>query len=151
MKGAERIFDRESAKELFRILAEDVSLPAAFFTGDGTLLYSGIEGLDASFLEELSGDAHVYRFRETPEGSFLLVGSVLEQGRLELADGMWDGREAGEQGAMEAEGRDGEETGSDAGAEAAPDAAQAAARGMEEAEAEADTQTAGLGDRKSVV
>nr|WP_304580590.1 HAMP domain-containing sensor histidine kinase [uncultured Acetatifactor sp.] len=145
MKGAERIFDRESAKELFRILAEDVSLPAAFFTGDGTLLYSGIEGLDASFLEELSGDAHVYRFRETPEGSFLLVGSVLEQGRLELADGMWDGREAGEQGAMEAEGRDGEETGSDAGAEAAPDAAQAAARGMEEAEAEADTQTAGLG------
>nr|WP_296463345.1 HAMP domain-containing sensor histidine kinase [uncultured Acetatifactor sp.] len=145
VKGAERIFDRESAKELFRILAEDVSLPAAFFTGDGTLLYSGIEGLDASFLEELSGDAHVYRFRETPEGSFLLVGSVLEQGRLELADGMWDGREAGEQGAMEAEGRDGEETGSDAGAEAAPDAAQAAARGMEEAEAEADTQTAGLG------
>lgn len=145
VKGAEQIFDRESAAELFRILAEDVSLPAAFFTGDGTLLYSGIEGLDASFLEELSGDAHVYRFRETPEGSFLLVGSVLEQGRLELADGMWDGREAGEQGAMEAEGRDGEETGSDAGAEAAPDAAQAAARGMEEAEAEADTQTAGLG------
>lgn len=145
VKGAERIFDRESAKELFRILAEDVSLPAAFFTGDGTLLYSGIEGLDASFLEELSGDAHVYRFRETPEGSFLLVGSVLEQGRLGLADGMWDGREAGEQGAMEAEGRDGEETGPDAGAEAAPDAAQAAARGMEEAEAEADTQTAGLG------
>ena len=145
VKGAERIFDRESAKELFRILAEDVSLPAAFFTGDGTLLYSGIEGLDASFLEELSGDAHVYRFRETPEGSFLLVGSVLEQGRLGLADGMWDGREAGEQGAMEAEGRDGEETGSDAGAEAAPDAAQAAARGMEEAEAEADAQTAGLG------
>ena len=145
VKGAERIFDRESAKELFRILAEDVSLPAAFFTGDGTLLYSGIEGLDASFLEELSGDAHVYRFRETPEGSFLLVGSVLEQGRLGLADGMWDGREAREQGAMEAEGRDGEETGPDAGAEAAPDAAQAAARGMEEAEAEADTQTAGLG------
>ena len=145
VKGAERIFDRESAAELFRTLAEDVSLPAAFFTGDGTLLYSGIEGLDASFLEELSGDAHVYRFRETPEGSFLLVGSVLEQGRLGLADGMWDGREAGEQGAMEAEGRDGEETGSDAGAEAAPDAAQAAARGMEEAEAEADAQTAGLG------
>lgn len=145
VKGAEQIFDRESAAELFRTLAEDVSLPAAFFTGDGTLLYSGIEGLDASFLEELSGDAHVYRFRETPEGSFLLVGSVLEQGRLELADGMWDGREAGEQGAMEAEGRDGEETGSDAGAEAAPDAAQAAARGMEEAEAEADPQTAGLG------
>ena len=145
VKGAERIFDRESAKELFRILAEDVSLPAAFFTGDGTLLYSGIEGLDASFLEELSGDAHVYRFRETPEGSFLLVGSVLEQGRLELTAGIWDEGDVGDQGAMEAEGRDGEETGPDAGAEAAPDAAQAAARGMEEAEAEADTQTAGLG------
>ena len=156
VKGAEQIFDRESAAELFRTLAEDVSLPAAFFTGDGTLLYSGIEGLDASFLEELSEDAHVYRFRETPEGSFLLVGSVLEQGRLGLADGMWDGREAGEQGAMEAEGRDREENGPDAaqadvqarpdaGAAAAPDAAQAAVRGMEEAGKEVDAQTADLG------
>ncbi len=156
VKGAEQIFDRESAAELFRTLAEDVSLPAAFFTGDGTLLYSGIEGLDASFLEELSGDAHVYRFRETPEGSFLLVGSVLEQGRLELTTGTWDGGDAGDQGAVEAEGRDREENGpdaaqadvqagSDAGAAAASDAAQAAVRGMEEAGKEADAQTADLG------
>ena len=153
VKGAEQIFDRESAAELFRILAEDVSLPAAFFTGDGTLLYSGIEGLDASFLEELSEDAHVYRFRETPEGSFLLVGSVLERGKLELTAGIWD---VGDQGAVEAEGRDREENGPDAaqadvqarpdaGAAAAPDAAQAAVRGMEEAGKEADAQTADLG------
>lgn len=156
VKGAEQIFDRESAAELFRILAEDVSLPAAFFTGDGTLLYSGIEGLDASFLEELSGDAHVYRFRETPEGSFLLVGSVLERGKLELTAGIWDGGDVGDQGAVEAEGRDREENGPDAaqadvqarpdaGAAAAPDAAQAAVRGMEEAGKEADAQTADLG------
>lgn len=156
VKGAEQIFDRESAKELFRILAEDVSLPAAFFTGDGTLLYSGIEGLDASFLEELSEDAHVYRFRETPEGSFLLVGSVLERGKLELTAGIWDEGDVGDQGAVEAEGRDREENGPDAaqadvqarpdaGAAAAPDAAQAAVRGMEEAGKEADAQTADLG------
>ncbi len=156
VKGAEQIFDRESAAELFRTLAEDVSLPAAFFTGDGTLLYSGIEGLDASFLEELSGDAHVYRFRETPEGSFLLVGSVLERGKLELTAGIWDEGDVGDQGAVEAEGRDREENGPDAaqadvqarpdaGAAAAPDAAQAAVRGMEEAGKEADAQTADLG------
>ena len=156
VKGAEQIFDRESAAELFRTLAEDVSLPAAFFTGDGTLLYSGIEGLDASFLEELSEDAHVYRFRETPEGSFLLVGSVLERGKLELTAGIWDEGDVGDQGAVEAEGRDREENGPDAaqadvqarpdaGAAAAPDAAQAAVRGMEEAGKEADAQTAGLG------
>lgn len=156
VKGAERIFDRESAAELFRTLAEDVSLPAAFFTGDGTLLYSGIEGLDASFLEELSEDAHVYRFRETPEGSFLLVGSVLERGKLELTAGIWDEGDVGDQGAVEAEGRDREENGPDAaqadvqarpdaGAAAAPDAAQAAVRGMEEAGKEADAQTADLG------
>ena len=156
VKGAEQIFDRESAAELFRILAEDVSLPAAFFTGDGTLLYSGIEGLDASFLEELSEDAHVYRFRETPEGSFLLVGSVLERGKLELTAGIWDEGDVGDQGAVEAEGRDREENGPDAaqadvqarpdaGAAAAPDAAQTAVRGMEEAGKEADAQTADLG------
>ncbi|MCI8696836.1 MAG: HAMP domain-containing histidine kinase [Lachnospiraceae bacterium] len=156
VKGAEQIFDRESAAELFRTLAEDVSLPAAFFTGDGTLLYSGIEGLDASFLEELSEDAHVYRFRETPEGSFLLVGSVLERGKLELTAGIWDEGDVGDQGAVEAEGRDREENGPDAaqadvqarpdaGAAAAPDAAQAAVRGMEEAGKEADAQTADLG------
>nr|WP_300863952.1 HAMP domain-containing sensor histidine kinase [uncultured Acetatifactor sp.] len=153
VKGAEQIFDRESAAELFRTLAEDVSLPAAFFTGDGTLLYSGIEGLDASFLEELSEDAHVYRFRETPEGSFLLVGSVLERGKLELTAGIWDEGDVGDQGAVEAEGRDREENGPDA-AQAdvqarpdagAPDAAQAAVRGMEEAGKEADAQTADLG------
>ena len=156
VKGAEQIFDRESAAELFRTLAEDVSLPAAFFTGDGTLLYSGIEGLDASFLEELSEDAHVYRFRETPEGSFLLVGSVLERGKLELTAGIWDEGDVGDQGAVEAEGRDREENGPDAaqadvqarpdaGAAAAPDAAQTAVRGMEEAGKEADAQTADLG------
>lgn len=156
VKGAEQIFDRESAAELFRTLAEDVSLPAAFFTGDGTLLYSGIEGLDASFLEELSEDAHVYRFRETPEGSFLLVGSVLERGKLELTAGIWDEGDVGDQGAVEAEGRDREENGPDAaqadvqarpdaGAAAAPDAAQAAVRGMEEAGKEADAQTEDLG------
>lgn len=108
VKGAEEILTGESAEELFRILAEDVSLPAAFFAEDKELLYSGIEGLDASILDELSGDSHVYRFRETPEGSFLLVGSMLECGSLSLADGT--------QGVVEAEARDGVEVDGPGGA-----------------------------------
>lgn len=79
---AEKLPSEETAESIFRFLAEDVSLPAAFFTEDGTPLYSGIEGLDPSFLDELSGESHAYRFRETPQGSHLLVGSVLECGGL---------------------------------------------------------------------
>lgn len=108
VKGAEQMLSGESAQELFRILAADVSLPAAFFAEDKELLYSGIEGLDASILDELSGDSHVYRFRETPEGSFLLVGSMLECGGLSLADGT--------QGVVEAEAQDGVEVDGPGGA-----------------------------------
>lgn len=110
VKEAEQILSGESAAELFRILAEEVSLPAAFFAEDREPLYSGIEGLDDSFLDELSGDSHVYRFRETPEGSFLLVGSMLECGGLSLAEGAQDGMEAEAQDGVEADGTGGTET-----------------------------------------
>ncbi len=110
VKGAEQMLSGESAQELFRILAADVSLPAAFFAEDKELLYSGIEGLDASILDELSGDSHVYRFRETPEGSFLLVGSMLECGSLSLTDAAQDGVEAEAQDGVEVDGTGGTET-----------------------------------------
>ena len=45
------------------------------------------------------------------------MGSVLERGKLELTAGIWDEGDVGDQGAVEAEGRDREENG--------PDAAQA--------------------------
>lgn len=85
VREAEKLDPGESAEEMFQSLAEDVSLPAAFFTQDKVLLYSGIEGLDMSFLDHLSGEYHVYQFQGTSEGSFLLVGSVLECGRPDLA------------------------------------------------------------------
>ncbi len=52
----------------------------AFYREDKTPLYEGIEGLDVSFLENLSEGAHAYRFQDTPEGGSVLVGSVLEAG-----------------------------------------------------------------------
>ena len=100
VKGAVQLIP--SAEELFGILAEEVSFPAAFFTEDKMSLYSGIEGLDTSFLDKLSKENHAYQFQETPEGSFILVGSVLECGRLSLAQGMqdwmWNGTEDKDEG-----------------------------------------------------
>ena len=62
----------------FRTLASEVTVPAAFFSADKTLLYSEIEDLDASFLEGLSENAHAYQFQNTQNGSFVLVGSLLD-------------------------------------------------------------------------
>ena len=67
------------AKGLFADLAEELSSPAAFFQEDGTLIYSEIQGLDPSFLEGLSEEAHVYRFQDTAEGGCVLVWDVMEK------------------------------------------------------------------------
>ncbi len=99
VREAEKLVPQESAEEMFQILAQEVSLPAAFFTQDKVLLYSGIEALDVSFLDHLSGESHAYQFQETSEGSFLLVGSVLACERPSLTSVT---EESG-QGAMEAE------------------------------------------------
>lgn len=65
---------------LFGFLAEEIAAPAAFFAQDGTLLYSEIEGVDAAFLEELSEEAHRYRFRSRDGIDSVLVGSALACG-----------------------------------------------------------------------
>ena len=62
---------------LFDGLAEEISAPIAFFSEDKELLYSEIEGLDVSILNGLSENAHVYQFWNAPEGSCILVGSML--------------------------------------------------------------------------
>ncbi len=78
------------AKGLFADLAEELSSPAAFFQEDGTLIYSEIQGLDPSFLEGLSEEAHVYRFQDTAEGGCVLVGSVLNCDNLKTAESVWN-------------------------------------------------------------
>lgn len=67
----------QPTQSFFRSLAAEISVPAAFFSGDKTLLYSEIEELDLSFLEGLSENAHAYQFLSTQSGSFVLVGSML--------------------------------------------------------------------------
>ncbi len=62
----------------FRTLASEISVPAAFFAADKTLLYSEIEELDTSFLNGLSENAHAYQFQDTPRGCSVLVGSLLD-------------------------------------------------------------------------
>ena len=72
------------SENFFQTLASEISVPAAFFSEDKTLLYSEIEGFNPSFLDSLSENAHTYQFLKTQEGGFVLVGSMLD----------WDGSPA---------------------------------------------------------
>lgn len=76
----------------FSILAEEISVPAAFFAEDKTPLYSEIEGMDISFLESLSENAHGYQFQPTPEGGAILTGTVLYWNGADAATGVSDGQ-----------------------------------------------------------
>ncbi len=79
----------EPMGSLFGILAEEISVPAAFYSEEGTLLYSEIGDLDPGFLEGLSEEAHVYQFLDRPEGSSILVGSVLKYDKTVLPEVTW--------------------------------------------------------------
>lgn len=78
--GLDYVAGQPSAS-LLLVLAGEIGVPVAFYGEDKVPLYTEIEGLEEAFLEGLSPDAHVYRFQEGPEGSAVLVGSVLD----------WDG------------------------------------------------------------
>ena len=82
--------DVYDVKSLFAGLAEEISSPVAFFAEDGTVVYTEIEGIEDSFLEELSEGAHVYRFQDTPEGGCVLVGSVLNGDDITLREVIWN-------------------------------------------------------------
>lgn len=99
VKMAPKVHTEESAEMLFASLAAEISLPSAFYAEDKTPLYSGIEGMDDAFLDSLSEGSHTYQFRDTPEGSFVLVGSVLERSGFGLGDETRDGEQDGMQGA----------------------------------------------------
>lgn len=89
LQGSMEVADSGLVKSLFAALAEEISSPVAFFAKDGSQLYSEIEGIDDSFLEGLSEEAHVCRFRDTPEGGCVLVGSILDCSSLGTVENMW--------------------------------------------------------------
>lgn len=84
---SEEFFTDEGYQDssLFGMLASELSVPAAFYSEDKTPLYSGIEGLDTSFLESLSKGTHTWQFWEGREGGSILVGSILHPGSLSVA------------------------------------------------------------------
>lgn len=71
---------------LFGTLTSELSVPAAFFAEDRTLLYSEIEDLNPAFLENLTEDAHTWQFCESRNGCSILVGSILRLDCLSVAD-----------------------------------------------------------------
>lgn len=81
---SEKLYHQESYPEinLFRILAEELSVPAAFFAEDHSLLYSNIQGLDPSFLNGLTENAHAWQFCRSGKGGSILVGSMLRYDSL---------------------------------------------------------------------
>lgn len=78
--------DTKSLTEsLFKCLTAEFTVPAAFFSEDKSVIYSEIQDLDPSFLDNLSEDAHIYQFRNDREGGSVLVGGIL----------CWNGLNAG--------------------------------------------------------
>lgn len=75
---------------LLSALSTELGAPAAFFTEDHRTLFSALPDFDPSFLDELSDDAHTWRFFHTLDGDFILVGSILNwegaPGILELSE-----------------------------------------------------------------
>lgn len=76
------------AEDLFSALASELSVPAAFFAEDRSLLYSNIQGMDASFLDGLTENAHIWQFCRNGKGGSILVGSML---RLESISSAQEG------------------------------------------------------------
>lgn len=88
------VFTREYQEaNLFHLLAEELSSPAAFFAEDHSLLYSDIQGLDPSFLDHLTENAHAWQFCRSKKGGSILVGSMLRYENLSsglaAADASW--------------------------------------------------------------
>ena len=76
--GYEDVFWDGQQEETFRTLASEFDVPVGFFGEDKSLIYSELEGFDPSFLEDLSEDAHVYQFLDSPQGGSILVGILVQ-------------------------------------------------------------------------
>lgn len=61
--GTEGIWARAyQSMDLFAALALELSVPAAFYAEDHTLLYSNIQDLDPAFLDNLTENAHIWQY-----------------------------------------------------------------------------------------
>lgn len=88
ISGDFTIQEKDQQKELFEILASELSTPAAFYAEDKSLLYSNISEPVTAFLNTLSEDAHKWQFCAEGNGGSILVGSALH---LENISGDKDG------------------------------------------------------------
>ena len=78
------ILDETPGGNLFGALASELSVPAAFYAEDKTLLYSNIAEFNPSFLDSLSKDAHTWQFCRD-RGGFILVGTMLRRNDLPVS------------------------------------------------------------------
>lgn len=101
LPGNSVVLWNERQEETFRALASEIDVPVGFFEEDKSVIYSELEGMDVSFLEGLSEEAHVYRFQDSPGGGSILVGSLVQWG--DTISFQWKG--AGDSAVMETEGR----------------------------------------------
>lgn len=69
---------------LFGAMASELSVPAAFYSEDKTLLYSNMAEFNPSFLDSLSKDAHTWQFCRD-RGGFVLVGTMLRRNALPVS------------------------------------------------------------------
>ncbi len=67
------------AENIFEALASELSVPAAFYAGDRSLLYSNIQELDPAFLDGLTENTHAWQYCKSGTGGSILVGSMLRQ------------------------------------------------------------------------
>lgn len=78
--GTEGIWARAyQSMDLFAALALELSVPAAFYAEDHTLLYSNIQDLDPAFLDNLTENAHIWQYCKNGAGGSILVGSIVWQ------------------------------------------------------------------------
>lgn len=66
------------AGDLFHAIAAELSVPAAFYAEDRSLLYSNMQEIDNSFLDSLTENAHTWQFCGGGENGSILVGSMLQ-------------------------------------------------------------------------
>lgn len=81
--------------DLFAALALELSVPAAFYAEDHTLLYSNIQDLDPAFLEGLTENAHVWQYCKNGAGGSILVGSIVWQEGMAAAHDEGDASSGG--------------------------------------------------------
>lgn len=71
------IQDKHPEAGLFETLASELSVPAAFYGENGSLLYSAFPEPGSDFVDTLTENAHTWQFCTNGDGGSILVGSAL--------------------------------------------------------------------------